>query len=98
MTIAVDMPLKGLVAAMLLNSNRKPNKDDKYVDFLVAVLRNVETDANFSDCLEVALKFSTGPFPTLERVEKELARMGGAIRPLLEEKGIVEPMPKVEEV
>lgn len=97
MTIAVEKPFGEIIAEILLQNLRR-NSGEKYVDFLLAVYKNVEEDKTFAECLEVCIKANSGPFPTIKRIEVELAIMNGGIRPLLEEKGIVEPMPKVEEV
>ena len=94
MTIAVEKPFGEIIAEILLQNLRR-NVGDKYIDFLLAVYKNVEEDKTLAECLEVCIAANSGPFPTIKRIEVELAKMDGGIRPLLEEKGIVEPMPKV---
>ena len=97
MTIAVEKPFGEILEEIILQ-NLRQGAEDKYVDFLVAVHKNVEEDKSLAECLEVCIKANSGPFPTIKRIEVELAKMDGGIRPLLEEKGIVEPMPTCGDV
>jgi len=85
------------VLAELIERNRKMGVDPKYMDFLIKVYGNAYRDKSFADCLETCIDYSAGFAPTLDKVELTLARMEGGIRPLLEDKGIVKPLPEVKE-
>ena len=90
MVISKEVPLIRLVAEMI-EDNRDKGADRKYLNFLIGVHGSCCLDKTFAECLEVCLKFSSGAFPTIEEVERALARKDGGIRPLLEDKGIIEP-------
>ena len=90
MVISVEMDLLDLLAKMI-EVNRSREADAKYIEFLVGVYAAAYGDPDFANHLESLLELSGyGPFPSLQRVEQTLAKMDGGIRPLLEEKGIVE--------
>lgn len=96
MVIAKEVPLIRLVAEMI-EDNRKKGANRKYLDFLIGVHGACCRDKTFAECLEVCIRFSVGAFPSIREVERALARKDGGIRALLEEKGIVEPMPERKE-
>ena len=85
------------VLAELIERNRKMGVDPKHMDFLIKVYGNAYRDKSFAECLETCIDFSTGFAPTLDAIERVLVRMDGGIRPLMEEKGIVQPLPEVKE-
>ena len=90
MVIAKDVPIHQLVLEMI-DCNREKGAKSNYLDFLIRVHGACCRDKTFAECLEVCLKLYTGEFPTIAEVERSLARKEGAIRPLLEDKGIIEP-------
>ena len=89
MTIACYKPMEAVLVE-IIHRNRKAKADGKYLDFLLKVYETADRDKTFAECLEAALDLQTGAYPTVERIERELASMGGAIRPLLVKAGIVE--------
>lgn len=86
MVIAQEMKMPD-VLAKLIEKGRSGGASAEHMEFLSKV-KDACKDSVFAECLEVALDFSTGYAPFLERVEKELVRGDGAIRPLLEDEGI----------
>lgn len=96
MVVAKEVPLVRLMAEMI-ERNREKGASSRYLSFFIRVHGACCQDKTFAERLEACLKFHTLMFPTIEMVERALARMDGGIRPLLEEKGIVEPMPERKE-
>lgn len=96
MIVAKEMSLLDILAE-LIDHCRNRGSEPKYMSFLVKVFDNAYRDNGFSECLETCLNFSSGYAPSLDKVELTLARMEGGIRPLLEDKGIVKPLPEVKE-
>ena len=90
MVIAKDVPIHRLVLDMI-DRNREKGANSNYLDFLFGVHMACCLDNTFAECLEVCLKFSAGAFPSIRDVERALTRKDGGIRPLLEDKGIIEP-------
>ena len=90
MVISKEVPLIRLVAEMI-EDNLKKGADSKYLNFLIGVHGTCCLDNTFAECLEVCLKFSAGAFPSIRDVERALTRKDGGIRPLLEDKGIIDP-------
>ena len=96
MVVAKEMSLLEILAE-LIDHGRRIGVEPKYMSFLVKVYDNAYRDNGFAECLESCLNFSSGYAPSLDKVELTLARMEGGIRPLLEDKGIVKPLPEVKE-
>lgn len=90
MVIAKDVPIHKLMLDMI-DRNREKGANSNYLDFLIGVHVACCRDKTFAECLEACLQLYTGEFPTIEEVERALARKEGAIRPLLWDKGIIEP-------
>ena len=95
MVIAKEMSFLEIVEE-LIERNRKHGAGDKYMSFLIRVYDAAYRDRDLANGLETCLHFSVGYAPTIEVVERALARMDGGIRPLLEQVGVVEPQPKAE--
>lgn len=96
MVVAREMSLLDILSE-LIDHCRHSGSDPKYMRFLLKVYDNAYRDNGFAECLESCLNFSCGYAPSLDKVELTLARMEGGIRPLLEDKGIVRPLPEVKE-
>ena len=96
MIVAKEMSLLDILTE-LIDHCRHRGEEPKYMSFLIKVFDNAYRDNGFAGCLETCLKFSSGYAPSLDKVELTLARMEGGIRPLLECKGIVKPLPEVKE-
>ena len=96
MVVAKEMSLLDILAE-LIDHCRHRGSEPKYMSFLVKVFDNAYRDNGFAECLETCLHYSSGYAPSLDKVELTLARMEGGIRPLLEDKGIVKPLPEVNE-
>lgn len=86
------------VLGIIIERNREIGSGPKYIRFLLEVYLKVYDDKDFGRALEACLCLNFNNAPTIEQVELSLAKMEGGIRPLLVDKGIVRPMPKIEEV
>lgn len=95
MIVAREMSLLDILAE-LIDRCRNRGVAPKYMSFLIKVFDNAYRDNGFAECLETCLNFSSGYAPSLDKVALTLERMEGGIRPLLEDKGIVKPLPEVK--
>lgn len=89
--IARQMGLLEMLEAMMTR-NRQKGASPKYLEFLAAVYTNAYRDEGFRSAVETCLLFSGSVFCTIEQAEKMLAGMDGGLRPLFEDRGIVEPV------
>lgn len=94
MVISKEVSLPALLWDMI-EHNLEEEADPKYIHFLCNVQLEAIKDKAFCDSLETLLHYYGGAFPSITKVELTLAKMEGGIRPLLEDRGIVEPRPKV---
>ena len=81
------------MVGVMIEKNRKRGAGTAYIQFLTAVYREAHDDKNFGEALEACLCLNFDHAPTIEQVEVSLAKMEGGIRPLLVDRGIVEPRP-----
>lgn len=93
MKIATEMRLRTILQKIIKNT-RKHGKSKRYLDFLEKIHDEVQKDETFENMLELGLSFNLSEVPTIKAVEISLAKMEGVIRPLLENRGIVEPRRK----
>ena len=79
----------------LMVMNRRKGASPEYLKFLSKIFASAYDDMDFGRAIEACLELNISGSPSIEQVEVSLAKMEGGIRPLLVDKGIVEPSPMV---